>query len=181
LAVSDRHPEEEQQVDEAGVARRLAEVGMADDVDYRTMLVAYLMSDSHADAPVFRHQALRRRTAQALGRMLEWIDLHGTRRGKPEAEREYWGKVRDAARVEQAALVALLREEPPPAGPRRRALERLRDEFPDDWRTLTGGKRRARMSLRKLAGLDAAHTIRFLQLVREERARDQDEGGAAAG
>lgn len=147
---------------------RLAELAAADDREFLMALLRYLDRPTPEEATLFRGDVLRRRTRAAIGELLRLADQHD-RRGADEKTRAKWRAVRAAARDERAALQAL-----PPigAGPRRRALERIGQEYPEELARLRHGasSKNARRSL--LERIASAHPVRMIELLREERARD---------
>lgn len=130
-------------------------------------LLRHLDKPTPESVALFRGDVLRRRTRIAVAELLKLADQND-RRDVPEPVREKWRAVRVAARAERAALQAL---PPAGAGPRRRALERLGQEYPEELARLRASapSRNARRSL--LEQIAGAHPVRMIELLREERAR----------
>lgn len=147
---------------------RLADLAAAGDRDFTHALLDYLNRPSDEGRWLFRHDAIRRRTRVTLGQLLKLADQQD-RKGVDASTRAKWQAVRVAARAERDALNAL-----PPlgAGPRRRALERLGKEYPQELAALRSVAASPTMRRSLLEQIAAAHPVRMIQLLREERARD---------
>ncbi|XTZ13939.1 hypothetical protein ACQSSU_20795 [Micromonospora echinospora] len=156
--------------------RRLAEIAATDDRGFLMELLRHLDRPTPDTIAMFRGDVLRRRTRAAIGELLKLADQND-RKGAPEHTRAKWRAVRTAARAERDALQAL---PPEGAGPRRRALERLGQEHPDELRELRAGPvaKNARRSL--LEQIAARHPVRMIELLREERTRGESSTGQDA-
>ncbi|WP_328384310.1 hypothetical protein OHQ88_34245 (plasmid) [Micromonospora zamorensis] len=156
--------------------RALLHLAQSDDDQFRQALTHYLLvNHTQALAAVFHHPALRGRTVRTLSWLLRQADKRD-RAGNNQAERERWQQVRATARAERQIINSLPEPVDAKASPRRRALQRLAEEFQADWAQLVqaAGGNPKKVSLRRLAAL---HQERFSALRREEMAR-HEEGSA---
>jgi hypothetical protein len=151
-------------------AERLAELAAGGDNEFIRALLGYLAKPDDAGRALFRHDALRRRTRTTIGRLLIMADQHDTKK-HPEPVREQWRGVRNAARAEREALSNL---PPEGAGPRRRALERMGQEYPAELaelRATAASKKMRRSLLEKIA---KRYPVRMIEILREERKRGDE-------
>lgn len=148
----------------------------ASDTDFMRAVLGYLNNPTPAAEELLHHDDLRQRTRAVIGQLLQMADQRDTAR-HPEDVRRQWRGVRIAARKEREALKNL-----PPlgAGPRRRALERIGREFPDelvelrDAAVAAGSPKNVRRVL--LERIAARHPVRMIEILRQERARDGQPG-----
>ncbi|MCX5070838.1 hypothetical protein OOJ91_33880 [Micromonospora lupini] len=153
--------------------RALLQLAQADDDQFRQALTHYLLvNHSAALSAVLHHPALRGRTVRTLSWLLRQADKRD-RAGQPVDERRRWQAIRNAARAERQTINELPEPVDADASPRRRALQRLAEEFQPEWARLVqaAGGNPKKVSLRRLAAL---HQERFATLRREERDKQGD-------
>ncbi|MBM0201929.1 hypothetical protein JNW90_01500 [Micromonospora sp. STR1s_5] len=153
--------------------RALLQLAQADDDQFRQALTHYLLKNHTAAlASVLHNPALRGRTVRTLSWLLRQADKRD-RAGQPAEERRHWQAIRNAARAERQTINELPEPVDATASPRRRALQRLAEEFPSDWARLVqeAGGNPKKVSLRRLVAL---HQERFAALRREERDKQGD-------
>jgi hypothetical protein len=149
-------------------AEQLLELAAADDNTFTNALVRYLVNPTPEGSALYRSDVLCRRTRLTVGQLLQLADKHD-RKGNPDLVRSQWKAIRQGARAEREALTRL---PPEGAGPRRRALERLGQEFPDEATEIRHSLRRIKhrdRSRQVLEELSRRHSKRFSELRHAER------------